>query len=317
MRHYTQLTQEQRYQIYALKQVDEKQEKIAIIVGVNKSTISRELERNTGQRGYRPKQAQQMSNARRYKGQRRIGSAGWSMVRELIQQEWSPEQISDWLRLRRRPNISHERIYQYLLADKADGGKLYKHLRCQKQRKKRYGAYERRGNLPNRVWIDHRPLEANHRERLGDWEADTIIGKNHQRGIITLVDRKSRYVLLRKVERRVADEVAESMVAMLDGYPVLTITSDNGREFAKHEVVSEYFKSSFFFAHPFSSWQRGTSENTNGLIRQYFPKKHDFATITENEIDLVMSRLNNRPRKCLGFRTPLEVLSNSPVALGT
>jgi len=141
MRHYTQLTQEQRYQIYALRQVDEKQEKIAIIVGVNKSTISRELERNTGQRGYRPKQAQQMSNARRYKGQRRIGSAGWSMVRELIQQEWSPEQISDWLRLRRRPNISHERIYQYLLADKADGGKLYKHLRCQKQRKKRYGAY--------------------------------------------------------------------------------------------------------------------------------------------------------------------------------
>jgi IS30 family transposase len=217
--------------------------------------------------------------------------------------------------------ISHEWIYQYILMDKHAGGDLHRHLRCQKKRRKRYGSYERRGTLKNRVSIDERPAIVDTRQRLGDWEVDTIIGKGHRHAIVSLTERKSRLALLRKIERKTAQAVAEAVIELLKSLPVRThtITADNGKEFASHERIAKELHTDVYFAHPYSSWERATNENMNGLIRQYFPKKRSFATITETEIEFVMERLNNRPRKCLGFKSPNQVFFNhSPVvALGS
>ena len=313
MSHYKQLTCEQRYQINGLMQVQRTHNEIAKIVGVHKSTVSRELCRNRGQRGYRPKQAHPLALSRRNKTNKSITEDTWQRVERLIRIEWSPEQISGRMKLQGEPYISHEWIYQYILRDKEHGGGLYQHLRCQKKRRKRYGAYERRGNLPDRVWIDERPAEANQRARIGDWEADTIIGRRHQQAILTLVDRKSRFVLMDKLITRTAAEAERHMLQLLSPWKNHTLTSDNGKEFACHSRVAQFLGIKFFFAHPFSSWQRGTNENTNGLIRQYFPKKTDFSHLSTDDLSFVIERLNNRPRKCLDFKTPSEVFlfSNS------
>ena len=307
MSHYKQLTCEQRYQIYVLMQVQQTQNEIARMVGIHTSTVSRELRRNRGQRGYRPKQAHRLALSRRNKAKKSISEDIWEQVEKLIGIEWSPEQISGRMTLQGERSISHEWIYQHILRDKEYGGKLYKHLRCQRKRRKRYGAYERRGNLPNRVWIDERPAEANQRARIGDWEADTIIGRRHHQAILTLVDRKSRFVLMGKLTTRSAEEVERQMVHLLSPWKSHTLTSDNGKEFACHTRVAQSLGIKFFFAHPFSSWQRGTNENTNGLIRQYFPKKTDFSPLSCDDLSFVTDRLNNRPKKCLDFRTPYEV----------
>ena len=192
-------------------------------------------------------------------------------------------------------------------------------LRCQKQRKKRYGMIDRRGMIPNRLSIDDRPAIVETRSRIGDWEADTIIGKNHRQAIVSIVERKTGFTLIRKVERKTAQAVSKAMTTLLKPYvsKVHTVTSDNGREFARHEEIAAALKADFYFAHPYSSWERGTNENTNGLIRQYFPKNRDFTTITQQEIDTAMERLNNRPRKRLGYQTPNQVFFKSGVALQT
>jgi IS30 family transposase len=318
---YTQLTQEQRYQIYALLKMDHTQIEIAKVIGVHKSTVSRELRRNRGLRGYRPNQAHQLAVSRRDKSRTRIGALTWALIETLIRQEWSPEQVSDSLKDNHGLQISHEWIYQYILMDKHAGGDLHRHLRCQKKRRKRYGSYDRRGKLKNRVSIDERPAIVDTRQRLGDWEVDTIIGKGHRHAVVSLVERKSRLALLRKVESRTAQAVADAVVELMKSLPVRThtITADNGKEFADHERIAKELKTDIYFAHPYSSWERGTNENTNGLVRQYFPKKHSFAMITETDIDFVMERLNNRPRKCLGFKTPNQVFFNhsSAVALSS
>ena len=176
MRTYTQLTQEQRYQISALLKMGHNRTEIAAVVGTHKSTVCRELRRNHGQRGYRPKQAHHMASSRRNKAKPRIQEENWLLVESKLCQDWSPEQISVWLWQNTDIQVSHERIYQYILADKRAGGKLYKHLRCQKKRRKRYGSYDRRGTLPNRVSIEQRPEIVDQRQRIGDWEVDTIIG---------------------------------------------------------------------------------------------------------------------------------------------
>jgi len=243
------------------------------------------------------------------------------MVERLIRQEWSPEQVSDWLKVNCSLQISHEWIYQYILMDKHAGGNLHRHLRCQKKRRKRYGSYDRRGKLKNRVSIDQRPAIVDTRQRLGDWEVDTIIGKGHRQAIVSLTERKSRLALIKKVERKTAQSVADAVVDLLKPLEedLHTITADNGKEFAGHERIANDLQVDVYFAHPYSSWERGTNENMNGLIRQYFPKKCNFATITETEIEFVMDRLNNRPRKCLGFKSPNQVFFNrsSVVALGS
>jgi IS30 family transposase len=304
---YTHLTQEERYQIYALKKAGHKHSEIADVLERSASTIGRELARNCGQRGYRPKQAHSMAVERRAMNARTIDDAAWEFAQEKLQQQWSPEQISGHVA------ISHETVYQRVYADKRMGGLLWKHLRCQKQRKKRYGKADRRGTIPNRLSIEDRPAIVEARSRIGDWEADTVIGKNHRQAIVSIVERKTGFTLIRKVERKTAQAVSLAMVGLLKPFQnqVHTITSDNGREFAWHEEIAKRLQADFYFAHPYASWERGTNENTNGLIRQYFPKNRDFTTITQQEINTAMERLNNRPRKRLGYQTPNQVFFKS------
>jgi len=316
---YTQLTQEQRYQIHALLKMGHQQTEIATYLEVHKSTISRELHRNQGLRGYRPKQAHQKAMSRRNHARRRIQAETWILIEAKLRQEWSPEQISGWLKRQVAVEISHEWIYQYILADKHAGGTLYRHLRCQKKRRKRYGSYDHRGKLPNRVSIEERPAIVDQRQRIGDWEADTIVGKGHRQAIVSLTERKSRLVLLQKVDRRTADLVRDAMIGLLQPFTehLHTITADNGKEFAEHECISSALKTDFFFAHPFAAWERGTNENMNGLIRQYIPKGRQFDTITDHDLLFIIDRLNHRPRKCLDFRTPFEVFFEEFVALAS
>lgn len=316
---YTQLTREQRYQIYALKKEHHNRTAIARNLGVHKSTIGRELSRNQGGRGYRPKQADERAQARKHERARpRISAQQWQQVEALLRQQWSPEQISGRLRLEGQPRISHERIYQYIYADKQQGGTLYLNLRCQKKRRKRYGRYSRRGQIPHRVSIDQRPAVVAEKARFGDWEADTIIGRHHQAAIVSLVERKSKLTCLTKVTRNTAALVTQAVSTQLQALTVLTITSDNGREFANHQQIGQNLKADFYFAHPYHSWERGLNENTNGLVRQYFPKKSEFSKITNRQIAKVVDRLNNRPRKTLGYKTPKEIFFKLPlVALTT
>lgn len=310
---YRQLTQEQRYQIYALKKTGHPQTEIAQLLGVHKSTISRELKRNCGQRGYRPKQAHEKALKRRQaKVQYRIRDEVWTLVEEKILLDWSPEQISGWLK-KKHPGlqVSHERIYQHIYADKRAGGTLYKHLRCQKKRRKRYGSRDRRGQIPHRTSIEERPDVVEQRQRLGDWEADTIIGKGHRGAIVTLVERKSRLTLLEKIDEHTAVATEAAIVRALQPYRLqtLTITFDNGKEFTNHQQIASQLEAETYFAHPYSPWERGTNENTNGLIRQYIPKGSDFIDITRKNLAFIEERLNHRPRKCLGFSTPDMVFS--------
>jgi IS30 family transposase len=292
---------------------------IAGYLHVNKSTVGRDINRNRGRRGYRPRQADQKACNRR-KTPRRIVRIQWDEVDAFLRQDWSPEQVSGWLKTQEHKSVSHEWIYQHILADKHYGGNLYRHLRCQKRRRKRYGCYDRRGTLPNRVSIDKRPEIVNSRQRLGDWEVDTVIGKGQQQAIVTLTERRSRLALIRKVEQRTAQAVKDAILVLLQ--PLMaqthTLTSDNGKEFALHQQIAEQLQATFFFSHPYSAWERGTNENMNGLLRQYFPKTQSFKTVTDDQITSTMHRLNNRPRKTLAFRTPFEVFSElSSVALVT
>jgi IS30 family transposase len=319
MRSYTQLTREQRYQISALLKMGHNHTEIAGLLQVHKSTVGRDINRNRGRRGYRPRQADQKACNRR-KTPRRIVRIQWDEVDALLRQDWSPEQVSGRLKTQEHKGVSHEWIYQHILADKHSGGDLYRHLRGQKQRRKRYGCYDRRGTLPNRVSIDKRPEIVNSRQRLGDWEVDTVIGKGQQQAIVTLTERKSRLALIRKVDQRTAQAVKDAILVLLQ--PLMaqthTLTSDNGKEFALHQQIAEQLQATFFFSHPYSAWERGANENMNGLLRQYFPKTQSFKTVTDDQIITAMHRLNNRPRKTLAFRTPFEVFSElSSVALVT
>ena len=315
---YKQLTQEERYQIYALNKAGHDQATIAGILDRNPGTISRELRRNRGLKGYRPQQAHNLALRRRYdKAQPRIGSQVWQLVEALIREEWSPEQIVGRVAMEQGVSISHEWIYQYIYADKHSGGDLYRFLRCQKVRRKRYGIYSRRGTIPNQVSIDDRPAIVESKRRFGDWEGDTVIGKGHRGALVTLVERKSLYTVIRSVLHKTAKAVRGAVVDGLTPYIdwVHTITYDNGREFADHEGMARDLEANIYFAHPYASWERGLNENTNGLIRQYFPKDRDLTTVTKYEIEQAMDKLNHRPRKSLGYRTPYEVFFNTRTSL--
>lgn len=315
---YTQLTQEERYQIYILKKAGKTQTEIAGLLGRDKATISRELRRNHGLKGYRPKQAHQLAlGRRRAKTHPRISPENWRCVSALIRKAWSPEQVADRLEQEQGVSISHERIYQYIYADKRSGGDLHSHLRCQKARRMRYGAYDRRGIIPNQVSIEARPAVVASRRRLGDWEGDTVIGKGHRGALVTLVERKSRYTVIQAVPRKTAEAVRAAVRQGLAPYrdEVHTITYDNGREFTDHEGMARDLEARIYFAHPYASWERGLNENTNGLIRQFFPKHRNLTTVTDAEVQEVMNKLNHRPRKSLGFRTPHEVFFNTKTSL--
>lgn len=307
---YAQLTQGQRYQIEALLKTGHNQTMIANVLSVHKSTISREIRRNHGLRGYRPKQAHERAMMRRNEKPRtRIPLATWVLVDARIRQDWSPEQISGRLLMKQGISISHEWIYLHIYKDKRQGGDLHTHLRCQKKRRKRYGKQDHRGRVPNRVSIEERPPVVDNKSRIGDWEGDTIIGKGHQGVVATLVERKTQYTILAKSKTKHAKPVRQGIEQGLAPYldRVHTITYDNGLEFAEHQIMARTLSADIYFAHPYSSWERGLNENTNGLIRQYLPKSRPLNNVTEKELNTIMHQLNHRPRKTLGFNTPYEL----------
>lgn len=316
---YKQLDYLKRCQIYALWKAGYNQVEIAKEVGVHKSTISRELNKNItfvrtalGSWQYKPNYAQTYVEERRKKVPKRIKLTEKIklFIREKILEDWSPEQISGYVKRHNLFSISHETIYQFILLDKQKGGDLYKHLRHQhKKYRKRYGSAKRSGPIKNRRFIDERPAIVNEKKRLGDWEIDTIISQGQQTAIVTLVERVSKKTLMGFVGTKQASFVSTQTIRLLMEIKafVLTITADNGGEFAYHEQIAAALEAEIYFAHPYHSWERGLNENTNGLIRQYIPKEKNFMELTDEDIIAIQDRLNNRPRKLLNYATPNEV----------
>lgn len=310
-----QLTQEQRYHIYGLWRAGCNQVQIAKEIGVNKSTISREFKRNTRWNGYVPGQAQWFSDNRRRKANKciKFTSEVENFVREKLVLDWSPEQISGYAKRHNKFSISPERIYQFILKDKERGGQLYTHLRHQnKKYRKRYGSPKRQGPIKNRKCIDERPQIVNEKSRIGDWEIDTIIGKEHKNAIVSIVERVTKKTILKKVYAKTAELVTSATISGLKSFSdsIYTITSDNGSEFANHQQISHALNADFYFAHPYSSWERGLNENTNGLVRQYLRKGSDFGQVTDDILAMIADKLNNRPRKSLGYATPNEIFNH-------
>ena len=310
--HYKHLTQEERYHIYEGKAICKSLRKIAKELKRDVSTLSRETRRNRGERGYRPNQAHRLACERKSRcvnGQM-IDQQVWDAAQLCLKEKWSPEQIAGRFRLLGIGMISHESIYQRLLQDKKTGGTLYKELRYQKKRRKRYGSgRDRRGQIIGRISISERPEVVSQKSRLGDWEGDTIIGATHKQAIVSVVERKTQFVLLKKVAQKTSDIVRDALIELMEPYEnaIHTMTLDNGKEFAAHAKITEKLGIKVFFADPYSSWQRGLNEQVNGLVRQYFPKKKNFSTITQQEVFYVAHKLNTRPRKLLGYKTPLEM----------
>lgn len=306
---YTHLSETERYQIKTLLNHEISVAGIARELARSESTIRREIARNSGGRGYRPKQAQRLCVERSHNSRnaRRIEQATWMQVEALLAEQLSPEQICS-----RVSGVSVEAIYQYIYEEPT--GWLKANLRCQKQRRKRYaGARSRRGQIPNRRGIEQRPASVADKREFGHWEGDTIIGCGHKMAIVSLVERKSKLTRLLRVSHKTADQVCAAITQMLAPIKVAvnTITTDNGKEFALHERVDAILGCDSFFADPYASWQRGLNENTNGLVRQYIPKSRRLETVSDEELQHIEDRLNNRPRKCLGFKTPNDVFNTS------
>ena len=315
---YKHLSIVQRHEIKVLYQAGHSLSFIGSQLGIHKSTISRELKRNARQWGsYDPNVAQQIANDRkeRFSLNRKFTLSMKKIIREKLQfQQWSPEQIKGYCQQNNIPMVSHQRIYQFIYHDRYNGGRLYKNLRtARKKRRKKYGGGKPNHTLKNRTSIDLRPEVVNNKERFGDWEIDTIVGKNNKGAILTVVERKSAFLLMVKLNGKNANELAKSTIRLLAPYKdkVHTITSDNGTEFARHQQIAEKLKAQFFFAHPYSSWERGLNEYTNKLIRQYIPKKTSFDNINHQIINDINLKLNMRPRKNLKYNSPLKIyLSN-------
>lgn len=319
---FKQLDYRKRCQILGLWKAGYNQSQIAKEVGVHKSTISREFKRNItfvrtamGSWQYKPDYAQFYADERhKFKNKKiKFTSEVQAFVREKLLEDWSPEQICGYAKRLGLFSISHERIYLYVLSDKQKGGKLYKHLRHQhKKYRKRYGSPKRTGPIRNRRCIDTRPAVVDSKSRLGDWEIDTIIGQSHKQAIVSIVERKTQKTILQKVSAKTAKLVTASTISSMKPLAsfVHTITADNGSEFAYHERISKALNADFYFAHPYSSWERGLNENTNGLVRQYLKKGSSFTNVDNNILEAIMDKLNNRPRKTLGFKSPNEVFNN-------
>tara|TARA_B110000881_G_scaffold23491_1_gene17043 strand:+ start:821 stop:1777 length:957 start_codon:yes stop_codon:yes gene_type:complete len=312
---YTHLTREERHTISTLKRKGDSPAIIASTLGRSRSTICRELKRNaTDLGGYQYLHADRLSQQRSQSAScrtSRCSPVSWEFaVEKLISQQRSPDQISCELKILKLPSISHETIYLRIDANKVVGGDLHIHLRHKiKSYRNRNLAQDNRGRIPNAISIENRPAVVDERSRLGDWEMDTVIGKASGSVLVTMVERMSRYTIIAKIPNKTADAVATAiMVRLLPHRSKLhTLTFDNGKEFSSHAIIDAILDSSSYFAHPYSSWERGLNENTNGLIRQYFPKGTDFDRITEDQIAEVEQKLNSRPRKCLERKTPASI----------
>jgi IS30 family transposase len=287
------------------------QKMIADAIGKDKSVICRELKRNTNDMGrYLFEYAQYMAQLRkeRMKRPRKLSPALKTEIVDLLGQEWSPQQICGRLRLKNRPGVSHETIYKLIRRDKAQGGTLYRHTRHQLKHRKRHNG----GNIAikDRISIDQRPAIVNARQRFGDWEIDSIVGKNREGAIVTLVERQSAFMMMEKLPHgRNAKQLTRAVVDMLAVYinHVHSITGDNGLEFADHKSIAHDLKTQFFFTHPYCSWEKGLIENTNKLIRQYIPKRANFDDFSEKQIKEIQYKINNRPRKKLNYYSPKEI----------
>jgi IS30 family transposase len=327
---YTHLTPTERGQIQALRQEGRSLRYIADRLGRHISTISRELRRNMTRKGYKAQQAQHQYHQRRescHPIKRLEYRALWHYLIEKLVQGWTPEEVAGRLPTEYpndpRMRISHECIYQSIYSDK----RLHFLIKClvqgrPKRRKRGQGKSRRGPTIPNRVGIEHRPVVVEERSRYGDWEGDTVVGAQQQGYLVTLVERRSRLLQSRKVQTKQADEVAQAVIDALEELPtswVKTITFDNGTEFTRHEDMAKVLPVDIYFATPYSSYQRGTNENTNGLIRRYLPKgtsfrdlsqkqlDRSFRDLSQKQLDRIVYELNNRPRKILGYRTPNEV----------
>jgi transposase, IS30 family len=319
MARYTHLSPDERYTIQAEHKRKTPLREIARCLGRHPSSISRELQRNTGQRGYRPRQAQIKANERRHLHPSQITAFAFAFIEYLLQQKWSPEQISGALRANGWIGVPcHEWIYQHIYADKAQGGTLHTHLRSQKTYRKRgFAANDRRGVLKDRVSIHARPEHINRRERLGDFEGDTIIGAGHKGAVLTLVDRKSLYTLMTALPNKQAQLTMDACVSWAKQVSISSITFDNGKEFSAH-VRLKAMGVDAYFADPYRSNQRARNENTNGLIRQYLPKGIALDKLLDADIELIQRALNHRPRKSLNWLTPAQVFAGTHgVALRT
>lgn len=308
---YRQLTSGERHELSALRKQGLRPAEIARALGRHRSTICREIRRNSRKDGgYRPSTADQMTRGRRSRSRRnqRFTTADWELVERWLREDFSPEQVAGWLRRFRLLSISHETIYGYVWDDKRRGGSLYRHLRgAQKQRRKRYGHYDSRGRLAGKKPIADRPPGAHNRSRIGHLEGDTVLGTD-KHCIVTLVDRKTGYLMIGKLKARTVTELNRAAIQLIHNTArrIRSVTVDNGTEFHGYKAIELATGADFFFATPHHSWERGTNENTNGLIRQYAPKKTSLARLSQADCDSIALRLNNRPRKRLGFRTPAE-----------
>jgi IS30 family transposase len=321
MSDYKQLTYEQRCQIEVLKKSGFSQQRIADAVGSDQSTISRELARNTGQRGYRHRQAQLKANERREQTikPRKMTAVMIALIDAKLLQYWSPEQISGWLELERDKHLSHESIYRRVWADKNVGGDLYRYLRRRGKKYQWRGSNGKtsRGQIKNRVGISERPAAVDEKIEVGHWEIDTVIGKGHKGVLVTIVERVTKFTRSCKVASKSAACVTAATIKLLTPFKnlVLSITADNGKEFAYHEQIAAKLQCDVYFANPYCSWERGLNENTNGLIRQSFPKRTDLSKVTDKEVRRAIDRLNKRPRKLLGYKTPAFSMKEKMAAL--
>ena len=310
---YHQITHGERYRIAALRQEGLCPAAIARRLRRHRSTISREYARNGSRwdNGYRPSRAQEQANGRRSRSRRnqRFGDREWVFVEALLRADWSPEQTAGYLRKMGTVSISHETIYRYVWKDREHGGDLCKHLRCAtKKRRKRYGRYDSRGRLAEKRHISERPSWIERRRQVGHWEIDTVMGGGNEHCIVTLVERATGYVLIGKLTARTMEEATRRTIQLIRKHPrkFRTITADNGTEFHSYKKIEKATGVKIYFATPYHSWERGTNENTNGLIRQYLPKRKSMAHVTQHDCNRIAKKLNARPRKRYGYETPEE-----------
>lgn len=309
------LTVMQRYLIFYMKSEGYKQKDIARNIGKDKSVVSREISRNCnkqlGYYDYHKAQAKYEKRMRKKPKRKTFTHAIKEYVNAKLKEKYSPEQIVGVAKKEGIKCVSHERIYQYIWEDKKQGGGLYLQLRTEGKRYRKRGHKKHSRGITGRIDISQRPVEVEKRERIGDLEIDTIIGKNRRGAIVTINDRASGMVKMLKVEKKNAAAIAQKTICTLQAWkPYLkTITSDNGTEFAQHQNISRQLGIDFYFAQPYHSWERGSNENLNGLIRQYIPKKTDISTLSDEYVKWVEIQLNNRPRKRFNFESPTYVFN--------